>query len=434
MSEESPQTGEREQRAATAAGASVVSLPAVGGRRVRRSLDRWIKRVVLAAVAAGVVALVVVALREKPVAVDVAVAEAGMLKVTVDEDGATRVKDRYVVSAPLTGSLARIELDPGDAVKQGELLARLVPLSPALLDERTKQSAEARVAASLAAQRQAKAMVERARAAQDFVKKDVVTQRELADKGVAARDSVERSELSLRTASADLDSARFGAKVADYEVEMARAALGRLGKRERPGAEEQFLVSAPVSGRVLKVLHKNEGVVQAGTPLVELGDPAALEVVVDVLTSDAVNVRPGAEAALVEWGGASLLASVRVVEPSAFTRLSALGVEEQRVNVVLDPAGPPEPWAKLGDGYRVKAEIVTHRKDDALQVPASAVFRRDSGWAVFRVDGETARLTDVRIGLRTQRRVEVVEGLAPGARVVLHPSDRIRDGAKIQVR
>lgn len=410
--------------------------PAPGNSRKkgRRSLERWIKRAFLLALALGLGALLVVAMLPKPALVDVAVAERSLIRVTVDEDGMTRVKDRYVVSAPLTGSLGRIEHDPGDSVKQGDVLARIVPLQPALLDERTKTSAQARVAAALAAQRQARSHVERAVANREFVAKEVERQRTLADKGVTPRESVDQAELSERTAKADLESARFGAKVADYEVEVARAALGRLGKKQPPGAEEQLLVSSPVAGRVLKVLHKNEGVVQAGTPLVELGDPAALEIVVDVLTSDAVNVRPGAEAALTEWGGAPLAASVRTIEPSAFTRLSALGVEEQRVNVVLDPKGPTEPWAKLGDGYRVKAQIVTHQKLDALQIPASAVFRRDSGWAVFRVEGGLARLSPVQIGLSTQRRVEITEGLEPGARVVLHPSDRIHDGVKVKVR
>ena len=403
-------------------------------KKRRRNIARWVKRGVALAMVGTLVVMMVLALMPKPVAVDVAVAETGALSVSVDEDGTTRVKDRYMVSAPLNGSLARLELDPGDTVKQGELVARLVPLAPPLLDERSKKSAEARVAAALAAQRQSTSQVQRAKANQDFVKKDIERQRELADKGIAARESVDRAVLAERTANADFESSKFGAKVADYEVEVARAALGRLGRKVKPGSEEQLLVVSPVAGRVLRVLHKSEGVVQAGTPLVEVGDPAALEIVVDVLTSDAVHVRPGSEARITEWGGSALAASVRIIEPSAFTRLSALGVEEQRVNVVLDPKGPPQAWANLGDGYRVKAEIVTHEKADALQVPASAVFRRDSGWAVFRVDGPLARLVPVQIGLRTQRRVEVTEGLEPGANVVLHPSDRIADGVKVVVR
>lgn len=403
-------------------------------KKRRRALSRWIKRGIPLAVAALLLALIVKAMLPKPVSVDVAVAETAALRVTVDEDGVTRVKDRFVVSAPLTGSLARLELDPGDTVKQGDVVARIVPLTPALLDDRSKQSAEARVAAALAAQRQASAQVERARANQEFVQKSTERERSLAEKGVTARANVDQAELAQRTANAELESAKFGAKVADYEVEVARATLGRLGKKVKPGSEEQLLVKSPVAGRVLKVLHKSEGVVQPGTPLLEVGDPAALEIVVDVLTSDAVDVKPGTPATLGEWGGAPLPARVRIIEPSAFTRLSALGVEEQRVNVVLEPQGPVEPWARLGDGYRVKAEIVTHEKADALQVPASAVFRRDSGWAVFRVEGDVVKLGSVQIGLRTQRRVEVVAGLAPGARVVVHPSDRVSDGVKVMAR
>ena len=217
-------------------------------------------------------------------------------------------------------------------------------------------------------------------------------------------------------------------------MEMARAALGRLSRHGKADAGDQLLVPSPVAGRVLKVLHKSEGVVQAGTPLIELGDPQALEIVVDVLTSDAVDVRTGAEVEVVEWGGAPLAARVRSVEPSAFTRLSALGVEEQRVNVVIDLVAPRETWSALGDGYRVKAQIVTHRTTASLQVPSSAVFRHDSGWAVFRVTGGRARLTPVELGLRTPLRVEIVQGVNDGERVVLHPSDRVRDGVEVAAR
>ncbi len=404
-------------------------------KKRRRNIARWVKRGVALAMVGTLVVMMVLALMPKPVAVDVAVAETGALSVSVDEDGTTRVKDRYMVSAPLNGSLARLELDPGDTVKQGELVARLVPLVPAARRAQQRRARRRAWIRGAGGRRQVTSPgPARAKANQGLAKKDIERQRELADKGIAARESVDRAVLAERTANADFESSKFGAKVADYEVEVARAALGRLGRKVKPGSEEQLLVVSPVAGRVLRVLHKSEGVVQAGTPLVEVGDPAALEIVVDVLTSDAVHVRPGSEARITEWGGSALAASVRIIEPSAFTRLSALGVEEQRVNVVLDPKGPPQAWANLGDGYRVKAEIVTHEKADALQVPASAVFRRDSGWAVFRVDGPLARLVPVQIGLRTQRRVEVTEGLEPGARVVLHPSDRIADGVKVVVR
>jgi len=397
-------------------------------------LERFIKRAFLVLLAAGILGLIVVAMLPKPVAVDVATVVSEPMRVTVDEDGATRVKDRYIVSAPLSGSLARIELDPGDAVKQGDVLARVVPLTPALLDERTRVTAQARVSATLAAQRQARALLERAKAHKAFVAKDTQRNRSLFQAGSLPRESLDQAELAERTALADSESAKFGVQVADYEVQMAKAALGRLSKRRGSEPEEQMLVPSPVGGRVLKLLQKSEGAVQVGTPLIEVGDPKALEIVVDVLTSDAVNVRPGAKANIVEWGGQPLAARVRTIEPSAFTRLSALGVEEQRVNVVLDLEDPPEKWSSLGDGYRVKAQIVTHEKSGALQVPASAVFRHDSGWAVFKLEGRVARVAPVEIGLRTARNVEIARGIAEGERVVLHPSDRIRDGVKLELR
>jgi HlyD family secretion protein len=399
----------------------------------RRSLERFIKRAFLLFLGLGLVGLLVVALLPRPVAVDVARAQLAPMRVTVDEDGATRVKDRYVVSAPLTGSLARIELDPGDTIKQGDVLARLVPVEPALLDDRSRSTAEARVSASLASQRQARALLERAKAHEEFTKKSGERQHALFESGSLTREMLDQAELAERTASTDVESAKFGVQVADYEVKMAQAALGRL-KKGKSDQEDQLLVPSPVGGQVLKVLHKSEGVVQAGTPLVEVGDPKALEIVVDVLTSDAVNVKPGAEASVIEWGGPSLGAHVRTIEPSAFTRLSALGVEEQRVNVVLDLDGKRADWRALGDGYRVKAQIVTHQTKSALQAPSSAVFRHDTGWGVFRVEGDVARLIPVEIGLRTPRSVEISSGVADGERLVLHPSDRIRDGVAVEVR
>jgi HlyD family secretion protein len=400
----------------------------------RRAVGRLIKRVTLALVVLVVGGLLVVAMLPKPVSVDATSVTRGPMRVTVDEDGTTRVKDRYVVSAPLAGSMARLELDPGDSVKPGSVLARIVPVEPALLDERSRLAAEARVSATQAAQRQAVAQVERARAHRDFTRKDVTRQRQLFERGSITREMLDQAELAERTAGADQQSATFGKRVADYEVEMARAALGRMKPHGGQKNEDQLLIPSPVGGRVLKVLHKSEGVLQAGTPLLELGDPKALEVVVDVLTSDAVNIRPGAEVEIVEWGGPAIPARVRTIEPSAFTRISALGVEEQRVNVVIDLDPPRERWAALGDGYRVKAEIVTHRAASTLEVPESAVFRHDSGWAVFRLSDGTARVTPVEIGLRTPRQVEIKGGLDEGDRVVLHPSDRVRDGVRVVAR
>jgi HlyD family secretion protein len=399
----------------------------------KRKFARILKRALGVLLLLGVIALIVLAAIPRPVPADVATAESGEMSVSVDEDGRARVKDRHVVSAPLSGSLARIELDPGDRVEQGQIVARIVPLDPPLLDARTKSQAESRIAASLAAERQARAQTERAKAALEFSRKNTERVRELVQRNVVPRQELEQSELEVRTRSADLDSARFGARVADYEVKMARAALGHLSAK---GAkkEEQMELPAPVTGRILRVIQESEGVVQTGTPLLEIGDPQALEIVVDVLTSDAVEIRPGGRATIDRWGGEPLLARVRLVEPSAFTRLSALGVEEQRVNVVLDLESPRDKWRALGDGYRVEAKIRVWEAQDVIKVPASAVFRHQGAWALYRIEGGAARLTPVSIGKRNPREVQVLEGIAAGDSVVVHPSDRVEDGVKIEAR
>jgi HlyD family secretion protein len=393
---------------------------------------RWIKRGLLVAFVVGGVALIVVSLLPKPIPVDLASVVQGRMTVTVDEDGQARVKDRYVVSTPIGGRLARIELDAGDEVKQGDALARIVPLAPALLDERSKSTAEARVAASLAATRQTAAQLERVEATLEFAKAEAERMRALTQSGSITAQELDRAQLGERTATAERDSVRFAQRVAAYELQMARAALGHVGR----GADdtEQLVVPAPVNGRVLKLLHKSEGAVQPGTPLLELGDPSALELVTDVLTSDAVAIAPGAHVVVDRWGGPPVEGRVRLVEPSAFQRLSALGVEEQRVNVVIDLVAPRDAWKALGDGYRVEAHITVWQSDAAIQVPASAVFRSDAGWAVYRVDGERARLQPVTIGHRNDHVVEIADGLTPGARVVVHPSDRVRDGVAIAPR
>lgn len=400
----------------------------------RKRVARWLRRIVLGAIGVAVVVGIVVAWLPKPLEVDVAVVARGPLRVTIDEDGQARVKDRYVVSAPLTGSLARIELHPGDDVRGGQLLARIVPLLPPLLDERSRSSAEARVAAALAAQRQIAAQIARAEAAASFARNEAQRQRQLAEAGTVSQVALEQALLAERTSAAELESARFAARVADYELEMARAALRRISASGARNRGEQLEVPSPVNGRVLKVLQESEGVVQAGTPLLEVGDPGALEIVVDVLTVDAVRIAPNAEVTLERWGGPPIEGRVRLVEPSAFTRLSSLGVEEQRVNVLIDLVSPRERWATLGDGYRVEARILVYEAKNALKVPSSAVFRHGAGWAVYRVDGDRARITSVEIGESAGRELELRKGLEAGARVVVYPSDRIGDGVRVKPR
>lgn len=392
---------------------------------------RLVKRALWAALAIALLVAIALGLRPSPVAVETAAVARGTLVVTVNEDGRSRVKDRYLVSAPLAGSIARIGLRAGDSVKQGEVLARMVPLAPALLDPRSRAEAEARVSAGRAALSQSTTTVERARAAHAFAQRDMQRQRALLAEGATAPQTAERVELAERMRWEELASAKFGRQVAASELRMAQAALARLGS----GSVEEFAIRAPVRGRVLRVMQESEGVVQPGTPLLEIGDPAALEIVVDVLTTDAVEVRTAAPVRIERWGGEATLAGrVTRVEPSAFTRLSALGVEEQRVNVVIGLDGPPSAYAALGDGYRIEVGIVVWEGAGRLQVPVGAVHRQGDGWAAYVVEAGRARLRSVRVGRRNGTEAEVLEGLHEGERVVLYPTDSVKDGARVAQR
>lgn len=399
-------------------------------RNGSKTLSRWFKRIVLGLLALGLLAMVVAALRPSPVPVETARVARGPLEVTIDEDGQARVKDRYVVSAPIAGNLSRIALHPGDAVTQGTVIGNIVPLASPLLDPRSRSSTEARIAMAMAGQRQARAQVERVRTALEFAQKELERQRQLAQAGSVSPAAVEKAELELRTLQAEFTSTQFAAKVTDYELTMAQAAKGRLTGSAKG---EELVITSPITGRVLRVLRDSEGAVQPGTAIVELGDQRSLEIAVDVLTSDAVNILPGAVVRLDHWGGAPLRGTVRLVEPSAFTRVSSLGVEEQRVNVIIDLRSPPNEWAALGDGYRVEAHVVVWQAPDVLKLPSSAVFRHEQAWAVFEVRDGVVRRVPIQLGHRSGVEVEITNGLAKGVSVVTHPSDRVKEGVRVQM-
>jgi HlyD family secretion protein len=387
-------------------------------------------------VVAGVIVVVffVVALMPKPVPVDIITVARGDFLVSVDEDGKTRVKDRYVIDAPLDGHVGRIELRAGDPVEEGTVVARIVPLSPPLLDARTKAEAEARLAAANAAKRQSLAAISRAEAALNFAGLESERQNALGPSGATSAQAVEQAEFDVRAKREELTSARFASRVAAYEARVAEAALGRLGANGVKN-EEQIEVRAPVEGRVLTVFRESEGVVRSGAHLLEIGDPSALEIVVDVLTSDAIAIQRGATVIIERWGGEQpLRGHVRRIEPSAFTHVSALGVDEQRVNVIIDLDDPPEVWAALGDGYRVEARIVVHDAKDVVKVHDSAVFRHRDGWAVYRVDDGKAVLTPIKVGARNGLEVEVTSGLEPDMLVIAHPGDQVEDGRSVRQR
>jgi HlyD family secretion protein len=400
----------------------------IGHRRLLRALRRGLL-VVLAL--AGVLALVLL-LRPKPLPVDVVPVTSGPMTVTVAETGRARVKNRYVVSAPVAGRLARLGLSSGDAVAAGQPIARIAPASPPLLDARARELADAQLAAAIATSKQASAQLDRALAAREHALAQLARAEVLWQGGATTALALDEARLARSQTVADLESARFGSEVAKHGVRAARAALARM--TAPAGAADEVVVEAPVAGRVLRVLHPSEGVVEASAPLYEIGDPDALEIVTDVLTRDAVRIARGATATIERWGGAPLAARVRLVEPSAFTRLGALGVEEQRVDVILEIESPRADWRGLGDGFAVETVIAVWRGDDVVQVPASAVFRHGHGWAVFRVDGDTARITPVEVGQRAAGSVQITAGLAVGQEVVDRPGDRVTEGAEVARR
>jgi HlyD family secretion protein len=400
-------------------------------------MDRgWTRRigwVLAAAIAAG---LLVWAFRPQPVAVDTAAVARGAFRRTVDEDGKTRVRERYVVSAPLAGRLLRVELDAGAPVVRGALLATLIPTAPALLDARTERELRERVGAAEADGERAKANAEGTRVALVLARSERDRAASLARQGFISPQALERSEREVELKEREHDAAGFEVEAAAHRLATARAALLRA-RQDADGAtnDQAWRILSPVDGRVLRVLQQSEAVVPIGAPILELGDPGSLEVVVDVLTGDAANIAPGAPVELDLGGGTPKIAGrVRLVEPSAFTKVSALGVEEQRVNVVIDFAGPPADFRNLGDAYRVDARILVDARDDALLVPTSALFRDEGGWAVYVVEDGRARLRRVGIGPRSGLHAVVERGLEAGTQVIVYPGDLVRDGVRVAPR
>ena len=375
----------------------------------------------------GVAGLLWFLLAPVPVLVETAVASLGPLQVTVDEEGETRAHDRFVVSAPVGGRLARVDLEEGDAVDINEVVARIAPRP---LGSRERAEQVARLTAAEALQQQADDMLLHAKADSEQASRESARAKQLSEKGLVSPQAAEQAENAAVTARNELDAARHKAEAAAAEVRLARAGLMANGNGGN-AADNLLEVRSPVSGKVLRILEKSERVVEAGTPLMVLGDPSRLEVVADLLSSEVVKVSPGMPALLDNWGGNKALhARVRRIEPYAFTKVSALGIEEQRVNVVLDFVDPPGP---LGDGYRVDVRIIVWQKDKVLRIPASAVFRYQTGFAVFVVDHDRARRRAVQIGHHGEFDVEVIGGLEANERVIVHPPNELNDGALVRI-
>jgi HlyD family secretion protein len=368
------------------------------------------------------VALVAFVLRPTPVPVNVIGVTRGPLQVTIDEEGHTRVRDRYIVVAPAAGRVARITLTEGAPVVRGAVVARLYA---APLDPRGHAEAVARVQGAMDAQRAAAAAVAAARAASGQARREFARAESLFARNLLAPQQREQAALAETTSVRQLEAADFRAQAAAHDVEVARAALAA------PGGAALPLVS-PLRARVLRIAERSERVVTAGTSLLELGDPTRLEIVSDLLSEDAVKVKPGDRVLVEDWGGDHPLeAHVRLIEPSGFTKVSALGVEEQRVNMIADlDETPPQ----LGDGYRVETRVVLWEGANVLKIPTSALFQDGAQWYVFVAHDGRARRQAVQVGHRNAFEAEIAGGLAPGELVIRHPTDKLADGVRVAAR
>lgn len=376
-------------------------------------------------------ALIAAGLWPRPLPVETVEVARGTLRVTIDDEGRTQVRHRYVVSSPAGGQLRRIDLKPGATVEAGAtVLAVLETGGSDLLDARSLAQAEARVRAAESAREQAKAQQDRVAATLALARAELARARILAEQSVIPAQDLDVAVTREATAAQEARAATFGLQVAEYELEQARAALGR----GQPGADVATIpVTSPIGGRVLRVMQESARMVPAGFPLLEVGDPADLEVRIEVLSRDGVRILPGAKVFLEHWGGERPLeARVRLVEPAAFTKISALGVEEQRVYVIADLVDPVEVRPTLGDGYRVEARIVTWESDNVLRVPAGALFQWDGTWRTFVVESGRAVLRLVKVGRSNGIDTEIVDGLAQGETVIVYPGDRVEDGSRVR--
>lgn len=392
-------------------------------------------RVVGALVLLALAAALAMAIRRPAVEVELGEVARGPLTVTVDDLGETRVTDLYVVSAPATGELVRVGLKPGDrVVARSTLLGRIQPGEPTPIDARSTAQAEANVRALTAQLAAAQSRIAEARAEFTLAQRELERLTALEPRGFVSGATVDRARAARDRTRAAIDEARQAADAARHSLTAARAVLIVPGGRAT--GRGSVAVTSPVSGYVLRVPQESERVVIAGTPLVEIGDPERLEMITDLLSSDAVRVRPGAAVSIEEWGGERpLRGRVRLVEPYGFLKVSALGVEEQRVNVVIDFVEPRRAWARLGHGYRATVRIAVWSAPDVVQVPVSALFRSGRDWSVFTVDsGGRARPTRVEVGPMNDESAVVRRGLRPGDRVILHPGDRVNDGVRVRQR
>ena len=380
-------------------------------------------------------ALTVWAFLPKPTEVELASVRQGRFERAVQEDGKTRVRERYVVSAPLTGRVQRISLRQGDYVAQGAVVATLWPVAPTLLDARTRAEQSAHRDSLQAALQRAQATTARAQAALEQARTELQRSEALAQQGFVSPTQNETGRLALRLREQEQLSARHDEDAARYNLAQATVALQNFASTPQDATPQAYAVRAPVAGRVLRVLQGSEGVTPAGAPLIELGDPGALEVVAELLTEDAAQITAGTPVELAHWGGPTVLAGrVRLVEPGAFTKVSALGIEEQRVQAVIDITAPPAQWRALGDGFKVEVRVLVQVEEGATLVPVSALFPVGSRWGLFVFEQGRARLREVDVANRNGVDAWISSPLAPGTQVVVYPDSKLQDGARLKGR
>lgn len=416
---------------------------------------RWMKRLFGIGLALSVLAFIIYGFLPKPVSADLDRVVRGGLKVTVNEDGKTRIKDRYTVASPLGGQLLRVELEPGDPVEALKtLVARIEPDLPPVLDARVLAQAEAKVRMSELTLQKAVLAEQTAQKAMVTASSHLTRTQSLKSKNISTQEILENVELEDARRKEDYAASKLAVDIARFELEWSRLALLELQPKPEVGSsssephglaspgdsksipsKRSFDVFAPISGRVLRRFKESATPITPGTAIIEVGDPNRLELEIDVLSSDAVQIPPRAKVLIQDWGGPETLTGiVRLVEPAAFTKISALGVEEQRVYVIVDLIDPYEKRATLGDAYRVEAQIILWEGKDLLKVPTSALFRKGTDWAVYKVVDGKARLQLVEIGHRNGLEAEVLKGLLEQDVVVIHPSDLIKEGTDIAVR
>jgi HlyD family secretion protein len=377
-----------------------------------------------------VAAILAVALWPQTLEVDVVRVSRGTILVTIDEEGETRVRERFIIAAPLAGRLQRIQLEPGDRVVRGRTVARLMPAAPTLLDARTRSELAAGVEAAQAALGRARAERQRASATLDRARSLVSRRKELAEAGIIPRDQLEADEAAMKAAEEEVRAAEYAIRQGEHELQMARVRL------EQPTAGGRTIeIVAPADGVVLKRYRESEADVPVGDPLLEVGNAADLEIVSDFLSTDAVRVSPGNRVLIEQWGGSTPLEGrVRRVEPSGFLKISALGVEEQRVNVIVDFDNSTDTPKKLGDGYRVEVRVVVSEVKEALKIPVGSLFRHGEVWAVFTIEDGRARVRELQLAHRNDVEAEIVTGLAEGVPIIVHPPDTLTEGMRVTER